>query len=314
MFGGQVLSYRPAGSDSDVLWVSPLVATPPTPIRGGIPICWPYFGKENQTDSDVPSHGYARTAQWRATGSQTLADGSVELQLAPEGLDWLGLRVALTVHVGETLRIGLHTTNIGEQQEILTEALHNYLHVSDATTVRVDGLSGLSYEDKFDDLTVRHKTATGIFPTTSSAATACTPTRAVRIGSSTVGSTAPFVSTASGHAPPSSGIRDPTSPPGWRTSASTGVSSCASRPPTRARICSPSNPARPSTCGRRSHSSDLEEPCARDLVGYDDRASSQIIRGEFAIRGHTVVEAELLDRDVENPVAREVEDFDEFRA
>ena len=155
MFGGQVLSYRPAGSDSDELWVSPLVATPPTPIRGGIPICWPYFGKENQTDSDVPSHGYARTAEWRATGSQTLADGSVELQLAPEGLDWLGLRVALTVHVGETLRIGLHTTNIGEQQEILTEALHNYLHVSDATTVRVDGLSGLSYEDKFDDLTVK---------------------------------------------------------------------------------------------------------------------------------------------------------------
>lgn len=155
VFGGQVLSYRPSAADTDLLWVSPLVATPPTPIRGGIPICWPYFGKENQSDSDVPSHGYARTARWRLEDSQTLPDGSVEARLTPGDLERLALRVEATVRVGATLEVGLRTTNTGDREVILTEALHNYFRVSDATTVHVQGLSGAAYEDKFDDLAVK---------------------------------------------------------------------------------------------------------------------------------------------------------------
>ncbi len=153
IFGGQVLSYRPTEAD-DVLWVSPLAATPPTPIRGGIPICWPYFGKENQT-GDVPSHGYARTATWQVVDTDILADDVTQLRLAPLGLERLTLRLELTVRVGATLEIGVRTTNLSDEPAILTEALHNYLRVSDATDVHVEGLSGKSYEDKFDDLQVK---------------------------------------------------------------------------------------------------------------------------------------------------------------
>lgn len=150
LFGGQVLSFLPAGSVHDVHWVSPLVADAPTPIRGGIPVCWPYFAREGQT-GDVPSHGYARTARWSLVASRVAADGSVDLELVPEGLDDLELRLRMTVRVGATLEQGVHTHNAGGSAAVLTQALHNYFRVSDVTGIRVTGLAGLTYLDKFDE-------------------------------------------------------------------------------------------------------------------------------------------------------------------
>ncbi|WP_246007588.1 D-hexose-6-phosphate mutarotase [Gordonia oryzae] len=149
VFGGQVLSFRPVGTGHDVVWVSPVLADLPTPIRGGIPVCWPYFAREGQT-GDVPSHGYARTARWAITGSVVAETGEVEVSLAPEGLDHLGLRLSMTVRVGATLEQGIHTHNPGATTARLTEALHNYFRVSDVADVRVEGLAGLTYADKFD--------------------------------------------------------------------------------------------------------------------------------------------------------------------
>ncbi|MEE3850200.1 D-hexose-6-phosphate mutarotase [Gordonia sp. LSe1-13] len=150
LFGGQILSFVPAGHD-EVLWVSPLVAAPPTPIRGGIPVCWPYFAREGQSD-DVPSHGYARTARWALTGSRTTENGDTELELAPEGLDHLDLTVHMTVRVGATLTQGLHTHNPRLAAVTMTEAFHNYFKVADVRRVHVEGLRELTYIDKFDDM------------------------------------------------------------------------------------------------------------------------------------------------------------------
>ncbi len=151
VFGGQVLSFTPAGAGEDVLWVSPLVKSPPTPIRGGIPVCWPYFARDGQA-GDVPSHGYARTALWALIGGRRTDFGDVELELAPEGLDHLRLQLRMTVRVGATLEHGLHTHNPGAEPVSMTEAFHNYFRVSDVGRVRVSGLDGLSYLDKFDDM------------------------------------------------------------------------------------------------------------------------------------------------------------------
>lgn len=48
LFGGQLLSFVPKGGQ-DVMWLSPTAKQPPTPIRGGAPVCWPYFGRQDQT-------------------------------------------------------------------------------------------------------------------------------------------------------------------------------------------------------------------------------------------------------------------------
>jgi D-hexose-6-phosphate mutarotase len=44
-FGGQLLSFAPAGHD-ELLWLSPALKPLPAPVRGGVPLCWPWFGRE----------------------------------------------------------------------------------------------------------------------------------------------------------------------------------------------------------------------------------------------------------------------------
>lgn len=151
LFGGQMVSFVPAGTITDVIWLSPLVASPPTPIRGGVPLCWPYFAREGQPD-DAPSHGYARTATWEVVDGRTTDSGGVDLTLAPRTIEQVSLEVQLTVCVGAGVEQELRTHNPGSEAVTMTEAFHNYFRVADVGSVRVAGLGGVTYLDKFDDM------------------------------------------------------------------------------------------------------------------------------------------------------------------
>jgi glucose-6-phosphate 1-epimerase len=148
LHGGQVLSFAPTGFD-DLLWVSPTTAMPPKAIRGGVPVCWPYFGRQGQHD-DAPQHGHARVSRWPLTDVRREADGSVVLKLALPLRDGVPLELIQTVHVGRDLRQSLDTLHRGEAPVVLTQALHTYFRVADAAQVRVTGLDGLRYADKYD--------------------------------------------------------------------------------------------------------------------------------------------------------------------
>lgn len=147
LFGGQVLSYVPRGGQ-DVFWLSPLRAELPTPIRGGTPVCWPFFGRQGQGD-DVPSHGFVRTLPWKLVEARAADDG-ITVVLEPPALQGLDLRLRTEVHVGRHLRQALLTTNAGSAPVVFTEALHNYFRVADVEQVRVEGLDGRTYLDKND--------------------------------------------------------------------------------------------------------------------------------------------------------------------
>ncbi len=149
VFGGQLLSFVPKG-EPDLMWLSPQRADLPTPIRGGSPVCWPYFGRQGQ-GNDVPSHGFVRTLSWELTQATPLADGSIELRLAPPPLDNLGLRLHMRLVVGAQLRQELITENTGTSAATITQALHNYFRVGDAGRVDVDGVDGLEYLDKYEN-------------------------------------------------------------------------------------------------------------------------------------------------------------------
>ncbi|HEY0332272.1 MAG TPA: lytic murein transglycosylase [Stenotrophomonas sp.] len=155
LFGGQLLSFVPKGQQ-DVLWLSPSAKPLPTPIRGGTPVCWPYFGRQDQT-ADVPAHGLVRTLPWRLLEAHREDDGSVVLQLAPPELDDLSLRLRMTVRIGHTLEQTLETENTSGDTVRFTQALHNYFHVGDALQVRAEGLDGLNYVDKFENYTRVHR-------------------------------------------------------------------------------------------------------------------------------------------------------------
>ena len=150
VFGGQLLSYVPKGGQ-DVLWLSPSAQALPTPIRGGSPVCWPYFGRQGQ-GTDVPSHGFVRNVAWTVKEARREADGTVLLTLAPPPLDNLALRLTMQLRIGRTLEQRLITENTGSQAVSFTQALHNYFRVDDATAVDVQGLDGLDLSGQVREL------------------------------------------------------------------------------------------------------------------------------------------------------------------
>lgn len=155
LFGGQLLSFVPKGG-TDVMWLSPSAQPTPTPIRGGTPVCWPYFGRQGQS-ADVPAHGFVRTVPWHLQDAKRDADGSMLLTLAPPDFDDLPLRLRMQLRIGATLEQRLITDNVGREPARFTQALHNYFHVADATQVRVQGLDGLDYLDKFENYATPHR-------------------------------------------------------------------------------------------------------------------------------------------------------------
>lgn len=148
LHGGQVLSFAPQGM-SDALWLSPESRRPPHAIRGGVPVCWPYFGRQGQP-GDVPQHGHARISMWRLTEAQQDEDGSARLRLALPAETGAALELEMTLHIGRTLVQSLTTHNRGAEPQRFTQALHTYFRVADASQVRVQGLDGLRYADKYD--------------------------------------------------------------------------------------------------------------------------------------------------------------------
>ena len=148
LFGGQLLSFVPRGQQ-DVFWLSPLRAPLPTPIRGGTPVCWPYFGRQGQ-GNDVPAHGFVRSLPWQLVAGRREADGSVVLELEPPPLQDLALRLRMQLRISDTLEQRLTTTNTGTQAVRFSEALHNYFRVADVEQVRIEGLAGRVFHDKND--------------------------------------------------------------------------------------------------------------------------------------------------------------------
>ena len=153
--GGQILTWAPKGQEA-VVWLSPQAKyVPGKSLRGGVPVCWPWFGP-HATESGFPAHGFARNKPWEVVSSEQLADGAtrltLKLQQDAETAGWWPhhAELTLTVTVGAALRIELATRNLGDQPITLSEALHTYFHVSDIAGVSVSGLEGCAFLDKVD--------------------------------------------------------------------------------------------------------------------------------------------------------------------
>jgi glucose-6-phosphate 1-epimerase len=144
LFGGQVLSYAPRGFD-DLLWMSPTASQPPKSIRGGVPICWPWFAKQGVAP-ESPQHGFARTAPWQLQRTEIDASGNIELTLAPIDDALPEARVEQKIRVGSTLTQVLTTT--ASRPYTLTQAFHTYFRVGDAEKIGIEGLDGRTYLDK----------------------------------------------------------------------------------------------------------------------------------------------------------------------
>ncbi|MEO6321357.1 MAG: D-hexose-6-phosphate mutarotase [Polaromonas sp.] len=146
--GAHLLSWVPTGQ-RDVLWLSPQSLPQPAAIRGGVPVCWPWFARQGMP-ADALQHGPVRNLPWQISAIHASNDDEVSLSLEPcERLALApDLRVSLRITLGASLSQTLHTRNVGTQPFQLTQALHSYFAVGDAMQTGIEGITGLPYLDK----------------------------------------------------------------------------------------------------------------------------------------------------------------------
>ncbi len=154
--GAHIATFQPRGEEP-VIWLSPLAKfAPGKSIRGGVPVCWPWFGP-HKTDSKLPGHGYARTVPWEVLETRALPDGSTFLRFGLVESDATRAQcpnpctAQLEATVGKALRVELITTNTGKVAFELGEALHTYFHISDVAKMTIRGLENCEYLDKVQD-------------------------------------------------------------------------------------------------------------------------------------------------------------------
>lgn len=152
LHGAHVLSFTPAGGQ-DLLWVSEKSEFKPgTAIRGGIPICWPWFGGHPE-NPELPAHGFARISEWSVLETAALDEGETRvvfgLSDSPETRRLWDhpFELQLRVTVSNALTVSLTTKNTGFQPLETTSALHTYFGVSRINDVSVSGLNDCTFLD-----------------------------------------------------------------------------------------------------------------------------------------------------------------------
>lgn len=142
LHGGHLIWYKPAGEE-DVIWLSENAEfDADKAIRGGIPVCWPWFGK-----AAAPSHGFARTSQWCLKEHRENEHGvivALELEDSEETRAiWPHkFHNQIIFEVGAELKVHLTSTNTDDHSWSYSGALHTYFNIADINSVEITGMGG----------------------------------------------------------------------------------------------------------------------------------------------------------------------------
>jgi len=155
LHGAQVTSWISSGRN-EALYVSPnSIWQDGRAIRGGVPICFPWFG-DKQGDPSAPAHGFVRTKSWELEGIESRGEG-IEVTMSTTSDDvtrkwWpFDFRLICRGTFARGLQIDLIVTNSGSSAFWFEEALHAYFAVGDAESALVHGLDATRYIDKTDN-------------------------------------------------------------------------------------------------------------------------------------------------------------------
>ena len=160
--GAQLLEWAPHGQ-TPAVWLSPNAKwSPDKSPRGGVPICWPWFGP-HETKEDYPPHGIVRAASWQLIKANLFETVGHELHFRwVPGLshnDYWPFNTPLDLRytLGDSCEIELITRNDSPTTVTMTEALHTYLGVGDVREVTIRGLEDFEYLDKVNDNRRQHQ-------------------------------------------------------------------------------------------------------------------------------------------------------------
>jgi glucose-6-phosphate 1-epimerase len=159
--GAQLLEFKTTQGDP-LLWLSPNCDfTPGTALRGGVPLCLPWFGV-NQQDPGKPKHGFARNQFWEMGETHLQNDGSVELaflfQSDANNIFPYDFSAEVRITLGTSAKIELTINNTDTEDFECSWAMHNYHRISSLSNVRVEGLAERKYLDNLENYTEKHQT------------------------------------------------------------------------------------------------------------------------------------------------------------
>ena len=154
IYAGQVLSFKPVNQSEVMFLSSKAYYQEGKAMKGGAPICWPWFGPDPEERRS--SHGFVRNRLWQMRDVASTQDGATKVTMGlvdtaetREIWDYsFDLEIAITV--GSSLTIELITHNTGQQPFTITQALHSYFHIGDINNVAVLGLADRTYIDKVE--------------------------------------------------------------------------------------------------------------------------------------------------------------------
>ncbi|MBQ2281853.1 MAG: D-hexose-6-phosphate mutarotase [Kiritimatiellae bacterium] len=156
LHGAHITSYIPKATGKDLLWMSKdAIFERDKPIRGGIPICWPWFGQPNTKENPGANiqHGFARAADWSLKEVNHIDANTTAVTLAlystaeTKKLYPYCFVAELEIIVGPTLKLNLITHNTGSAPMRITQAMHTYFAIGDIAQTEVVGFDGVDYID-----------------------------------------------------------------------------------------------------------------------------------------------------------------------
>ncbi|OEF27680.1 D-hexose-6-phosphate mutarotase [Vibrio rumoiensis] len=150
LFGGHVVSFKPQDQE-DVIWMSQqAVFDGKTALRGGIPVCWPWFGR-----IATPAHGFARSTQWTLVEHKENEQGvMIRLGMKPSEASlaiWPHqFEALLDIEISDTLNVSLKVKNTDTIEWAFSGALHSYFNIADILYTEITGM-GDHYLDSLKD-------------------------------------------------------------------------------------------------------------------------------------------------------------------
>lgn len=154
LLGAHVTSYIPANG-KDVLWMSPTaIYKEGTGLRGGIPVCWPWFSRDVKDVQNPPSHGCVRTRLWElASVCNEKDDSTVVTFTLNDNAETRSLwnhafALELKVTVGTALEVALTSVNRDSEPVSFSDAFHTYFNIADISRISIEGFDGCAKVNK----------------------------------------------------------------------------------------------------------------------------------------------------------------------
>ncbi len=166
--GAHLTAWQPAAAEPVLFLSRQSDFAPGKPIRGGIPIVFPWFANDSKKDRiqdgsgghPGPSHGFARIQEWELTAAQLTGEAMhLTLALGPtavsRSMGFDRFQLTLEFIIGRALTVRLTVVNHGDKPLVFEDAFHTYYAVGDVHEVILNGLEPTPYIDKTDDFKLK---------------------------------------------------------------------------------------------------------------------------------------------------------------